>query len=197
MVMDWMRECYITRMVFGDNSSRADLIRWYWADPKAKNFPYPTPFVSRNWDQWEIWPDIGEMEWAARVRVDGDFPIPVAGQGPPCGDPDIWRGRLLGTPHPIYPRNMFGLMACCGGLIAPLGQPTFGLQVQIGPSVEPVPPPQPFRIEAIPDNDWVAFALASTLVRKPIYPPPWVPKQLAVDSLDDSNPQKQLIFGEE
>lgn len=182
-------------MQFGTNSSRAAKIRWFRAAPGAKDLGFPSLFMSRNWDQWEIWPEVGEIQWAARVRNDGSFPIVVPGTGQPCGDPLVWARGTIGTPQPIYPRNMFGLAACCGGLIALAGEPIMGLQVQVGFSVTPVVPSLLLGREVAGEEDWQAAALALTLARKPAYPPDLVLKLREVEPLDESMPGEELIFG--
>jgi hypothetical protein len=182
-------------MVFGPNSSRADLIRWYFAADGAKHLEFPTPFVSRNWDQWEVWPDVGEIQFGVRPRNDGSFPIVVPGQKAPCGERTVWERGTVGTPLPIYPRNMFGIAACCGGLIAPLGEPTFGLQVQIGFSGPPVPGLEPVEVEIGKEDRQEALALTASLAGEHVYSGPFVPKLLEVLPLDDEEQQRKLIFG--
>lgn len=192
-----MREFYDTYMQFGTNSSRVGKVRWYRAAPGAKDLGFPTPFVSRNWDQWEIWPEVGEVQWAPRVRNDGSFPIVVPGTGDPCGSPSVWARGTTGTPHPIYPRNQFGIAACCGGLLALAGEPTFGLQVQIGFSVSPVVPALTMGRELLREEEQFTAALALTLMRKPAYPPDLVLRLREVEEIDESFPGQELIFGRE
>ncbi len=182
-------------MSFGENSSRADLIRWYWADDNAKDLGFPTPFVSRNWDQWEIWPDVGEQQYAARPWVDGNFPIDVPGVREPCGDRDIWSRGTIGTPKPIYPRNMFGLMACCGGLIALPGQPTFGFQPQSVPSVTPVPLTGVVGQDVTKLDEEVDYCLTLDLERKAIYPIDIIDRKEVASTPEESPYGKESIFG--
>jgi hypothetical protein len=198
MVVDYLRDspkgCYTTWMQFGDDPPQASKIRWYWAAPGAKDLGIPTPFMSRNWDQWTIWPDLGEVQFASRVLHDGNFPIVVPGQGPPCGAREVWEDGYRGPIPAIFPRNMFGLAACCGGLIAPLGQPTFGLQVQVPFSVGPITSlAQQWSIDRYDQQE--AAALASTLARKAAYPVEHVGKILEVSDISDVNPEDKLIFG--
>ena len=184
-------------MQFGTNSSRVAKIRWYEASPEAKDLGFPTPFVSRNWDQWEIWPDVGEVQWASRERNDGSFPVPVSGLGKPCGLPEVWARGTAGTPLPIYPRNQFGMAACCGGLLDLLGEPIFGLEVQVGFGVSPVVSATPTGQQWTIDDDLTDTCGTLDLAKKSAYQEPWLWRMLEVDQLDDSNPQRELIFGGE
>mgnify|MGYP001575492849 CR=1 FL=1 len=184
-------------MQIAENPDQAFKVRWYYAAPGALDLGIPTPFMSRNWEQWTLWPEIGEVEFATRELYDGSFPIVVPGTGTPCGSLEAWAGELQGVIPPDYPRNMFGLAACCGGLIAPLGSPTFGLQVQIGFSVTPVTQPGVVGQEVLRDDNLEETCGTLDAGKKAVYPAPFVPKELSVDPLDDSYDQRKLIFGGE
>lgn len=54
-------------------------------------------------------------------------PSHAPGTSPPCGDPAVWANGYPGTIPPNYPRNGFGLSACCGGLLDLPGHPALGL----------------------------------------------------------------------
>lgn len=120
-----LRSCYKTKMVFGTDSSNQQPVQWYWSAPGALDLPFPTPFVSRNYVEKGIWPDIGEVEEAPRPYRKGDFPIPVPGTGLPCGPVPTFEDGYPGPNPPGLNRNDFGLAFCCGDQTDLNGQPLF------------------------------------------------------------------------
>lgn len=185
----------MTWMQFGTDPGQIYKVRWYFCEPTALDLGFPTPFTSRDWDQWEVWPDIGEVQYAPRHYDNFVMPVPVAGTGKPCGDPEVWAKGYQGHIPPDFPRNMFGVAACCGGFIAPLGEPTFGLNMQIQPSVTPITVPIS-AIETVKDEQQEAMAMAASLARKAIYPMGHVGKIMEEYDLESCDSQDGLIFGE-
>lgn len=131
-------------MRFGTDPAQTAKIQWVWCQDDALDLGRSSPFVSRDWDQWEVWPDLGEVQGATRSYTSVETVSSQDGEGQPCGSGDVWFNGFPGTVPPDFPRNGFGVAACCGGIIAPLGQPTFGLAARPVPYV---PPPVGLRIE--------------------------------------------------
>lgn len=126
--MDFIRRPYTTQMCFGADDtaqSHTSTIKWFWCQAGAKDLGIPSPFVSRTWDSWEIWPSLGEVQTAKRPRNSGEFPIYVSGQHRPCGDRKVWVDGYPGVIPPIFPRTDFGLLYCCESQNALSGQPLF------------------------------------------------------------------------
>lgn len=114
-------------MRFGSDPSQSALIRWVWAREGAQDLGIPSVFTSRNWDQWTNWPPLGEInDEERRYNSDEVFSSQPGTRGP-CGSPTVWVNGWEGTIPPQFPRNMFGVALCCGGLLAPWGAPTLGL----------------------------------------------------------------------
>lgn len=127
-----LRSCYSTLAQFGSDPTQQASIQWYWADATAKDLGIPTTFSSRNYAEKGTWPDIGEVEGDARPWANGSFPIIVPGTGPFCGSPGVWANGYTGTVPPAYPRSMFGLLICCGQLVAPAGEPCIAISPSTG-----------------------------------------------------------------
>lgn len=135
-VVDFLRNCYETEMWFS-LTDRPRKVRWYWCQPGAELLGFPTPFASRNHFE-QPWYGVGE----ARPRTnedwnDGSFPIVVSGTAGPCGDPAVWEQGYDGDVPPIYHRNQWGLLFCCGGVT---GGPSLSILAYV-----PKPPIIPAR----------------------------------------------------
>ena len=80
--MDRMRSCYETDMVFrvGDPPVR---VRWYFAEPGAKQLPYRHHFASLNWERPvdDLSPGLGEDPTATRVWYNGANFVGATGVG--------------------------------------------------------------------------------------------------------------------
>lgn len=121
-----LRSCYTRQCVFGTDPAVMYRIKWFFASHGAKDLGFPTPFVSRNYLSAGEWPDVGEVEDAARVWRNGSFPIFVSGLHGPCGPRPIWdEGADVPNP-PGLNRDDFGLAWCCNPQVDPDGQPVFG-----------------------------------------------------------------------
>jgi len=61
LIMDYLRSCYTTEMVFRDGDSAVE-VEWYWTDPGAKCFPGWSRFSSGNWSSRDqVAGDLGEQ----------------------------------------------------------------------------------------------------------------------------------------
>ena len=108
-----LRSCYSTRVQVGSDPRQTVPIVWYWCSPGARDLGFPTCFVSRNYQEKHLYPEIGEVNAATRPWRDGSFPLAMPGQGPPCGPRPVWANGYEGTVPARYPRNDFGLLPCC------------------------------------------------------------------------------------
>lgn len=117
-------------MRFGTDESQVAVVQWQFCQPGALPLGFPTPFVSRDHDAHELWPDIGEVQFAQRVNTPTVGLSPASGQGQPCGDPAVWAAGYQGRIPPNYPRNLYGLTICCG---SPMGTPEIGVLAYVPP----------------------------------------------------------------
>ena len=162
-------------MRFGTDPDQVAIVQWYFCKPGALPLGFPTPFVSRRHDFHEIWPEIGEVQFARRVRTPHVGLSPAPGTHAPCGDPHVWASGYPGRVPPDYPRNAFGLSLCCAG---PMGEVCLDPEGRIipcpGPAVIPLPPLRPRRPG--PPQRRTSYALPVAVPPPtPRPPPPWVP----------------------
>ena len=172
--MDTIRHTYVTSMRFGTDLSQTSKVHWRFCQPGAEILGFPTPFVSRDHDAWETWPPLGEVQGAPRINDRPPQESFAPGTAPPCGSRKVWANGWDGTVPPLFPRNMFGLSACCGGLIDLPGHPVFGMTPQALPAFTPIPQLQlpalpPYTTEVIQQWNY-----ATTHVLKP---PAFLPRQ--------------------
>jgi hypothetical protein len=125
-----IRRPYRTIMRFGTDPNQVAEIQWYFCQPGALPLGFSTPFVSRDFDAHEIWPEIGEVQFARRRNTPRVGLSPAPGIHAPCGDPAVWARGYQGHVPPNYPRNAFGVMLCCA---APLGTAPVGVLGYIPP----------------------------------------------------------------
>ena len=106
---------YRTLMRCGTDLAQYVEVQWQYCEETALPLGFPTPFCSRRHDFHEIWPDIGEVQFAQRP-VTKPYPTsPLPGTHAPCGDPDVWARGYQGHIPAAYPRNVFGQLFCCAG----------------------------------------------------------------------------------
>lgn len=169
-------------MRFGTDENQVAEIQWQFAQPGALPLPFPTPFVSRDWIHWEMWPAVGEVQYAPRLNTPDVGLSPMRGTGRPCGDPAVWAAGYPGTVPAAYPRGVFGQLLCC---LPPMGQADFGLLPY--PSLLPTPSATSRRGELLWDTVgdgveqllparrgawWLARALQ------------WVPRKIQMESIE-------------
>jgi hypothetical protein len=128
--MDYVRRLYSTVMQIGTDPTQQAPVTWQWCQPGALDLPYATPFRSRDWNRWETWPELGEVQYATRDYLIPQESSQQPGTAGPCGSADVWENGYQGTIPPDFPLNGFGDAACCGGLLDYPGRPTFGWQAQ-------------------------------------------------------------------
>lgn len=114
-------------MRFGSDQNQSSRVRWVWARRGARDLGLFTAYCSRDWDQWTVWPAIGEVQNDARKYNNSQQRSSQTGQTGPCGPAAWWLSGYPGTVPPNFPRNALGVSVCCAGLIAPWGTPTLGL----------------------------------------------------------------------
>jgi hypothetical protein len=131
---------YETYCRFGTDLTQQSKIKWQYAQPGALSLGIPSPFVSRRWDSWETWPELGELQDAQRKYLRTGQTSLAPGTAAPCGDPAVWANGYPGTVPPDYPRTGLSFSACCGWLLDFLGRPTLGLV------------PQPLPLPLVVDN---------------------------------------------
>ena len=133
--VDMLRSCYSTGFRFGRGSGHVSKITWYWCGSDAEKLPFPTPFASRNYVEKGVWPELGEVEGASRPWRNGSFPVFVEGNNPPCGSAMVWQYGYPGTVPPLFPRNVWGLLPCCGVNVNPIaaGQGELALAAWVRP----------------------------------------------------------------
>lgn len=131
--VDTIRQPYRTIMRFGTDPNQVAVVQWSVCQPGALPLGFATPFVSRDHDRHEIWPEIGEVQYARRRNTASVGPSPSPGTHAPCGDPAVWAGGYPGHVPAAYARNAFGVMLCCAAQmgVAPLG--VLGYVPAIGP----------------------------------------------------------------
>ena len=118
-VVDAIKRPYTTLMRFGTDPNQVVQVTWSYCQPGAKTLDIFTPFRSREGIKHDIWPLIGEVQFAPRVNLPQDTISPASGQNEPCGDPDVWTKGYQGTIPPNYPLDAYGFPVCCGLLGAP------------------------------------------------------------------------------
>jgi hypothetical protein len=128
--VDYIKRPYTTIMRFGTDAGQVAQVQWYFCQPGALPLGIPTCFCSRNVRPGDIDPDVGEVQFAPRLNTPGVGLAPSDGQGPPFGDPDVWRRGYQGTVPPLFPRNPYGVILNCG---SPAGQAAFGVLPYIPP----------------------------------------------------------------
>ncbi len=122
---------YRTLFWFGSDLTQYVEIQWEFCQEGALPLGFPCPFVSRRFDLHEIWPEIGEIQFAQRP-VTRPYPTSrLPGTGGICGDPEVWRRGYQGTIPPNYPLNVYGESLCCGG---PMGAAQLGALGYIPPT---------------------------------------------------------------
>ena len=119
-------------MRFGTDPDQVADVYWYFCEPDAPDLGISTCFASRNWNRGEVWPDKGEVQFAKRAHRNDALDKPPTGFGDPAGDPEVWRRGFQGTVPPVFPRNGFGTLMACGGLLDEPGKPTIGFVGQSG-----------------------------------------------------------------
>lgn len=118
-------------MQIGSDPTQQTEVTWQWCQPGALDLSYSTPFRSRDWDRWTVWPELGEVQFANRNYLIEQATSVSPGTASPCGDPAVWQGGYEGTIPDTFPLNGFGLAACCGGLLDYPGRPTMGWAVPV------------------------------------------------------------------
>jgi hypothetical protein len=85
-----LRSCYATTArMFRDDLTIETEITWEFTDPNAKWCGFSNVFNARTWyDGQEDWPELGEIEGAPRIWVDGSGAC-FSGRGP-FGTEDQW-----------------------------------------------------------------------------------------------------------
>jgi hypothetical protein len=64
MIVDLLRRCYVTEMVFTPGQP-AKRVQWVWCQPGAAPLPFPTSFNSSVWQRgnpWAVWGPVGETQ---------------------------------------------------------------------------------------------------------------------------------------
>ena len=122
-------------MQIGSDPTQQVAITWQWCQPGALDLPVTTPFRSRNFDWFEQWPFLGEVQYAPRNYLIPQRVSQQPGTSGPCGSQEVWLDGYPGTVPPDFPLNGFGDAACCGGLLDYPGNPTMGWMAS--------PPPLP------------------------------------------------------
>ena len=110
--MDWRRSCGTANVNYAADGSAPGKIRWYFADPGAKRFPYPHAFPSEIWDfvHWDNSP-VGEDSTFTQGWANGQHVGRMTGQHF-CGKAEWFlNGQPTGTPP--LPRNGSGVTPCC------------------------------------------------------------------------------------
>lgn len=179
-------------MRFGTDDSQVALVQWQFCQPGALPLGFPTPFVSRDHDSWEIWPEVGEVQFARRLNTPTVGLSKANGLAQPCGDPAVWANGYPGHVPPNYPRSVFGLTLCCGST---MGAADLGILASIppcggGPIEMPRPNMRPERERREP--------LLPTLPSLPPAIPAWIgqlapARQLAEDDARRAMPPAVII----
>jgi len=116
---------YRTLWWFGTDQTQYVEIQWEYCQPGALALGFSTPFVSRRHDFHEIWPPIGEIQYAQRpITRPREAQVSILdGTHAPCGDPLVWAQGYQGTIPEDYPLNAFCAPLCCQG---PMGTASLG-----------------------------------------------------------------------
>ncbi len=98
MVTDFLRSAYSTYVDFGDGNPV--LVCWYEVPCDTQHLPFPSAFVSRNWETYREWLDEpGEINAAPRPWRNGSR-CRSCPTGTPIGTPEQWSlGITPGTPY--------------------------------------------------------------------------------------------------
>jgi hypothetical protein len=100
-------------MRFGRDPDQVVQVTWSFCQPGALPLGLPTCFVSRDHEAHEIWPEIGEVQFAPRKNLDPNLTSLEPGTNPPCGDPEVWLNGYPGHVPPNYPLDAYGSSMCC------------------------------------------------------------------------------------
>lgn len=158
--VDAIRSCYSTRARLWQGDDTEVPIRWFFVDEATPMMEGPTPFCSRNWDRDDAWPELGEVQGAARPWKNGMAPAGYLALRH-CGSAEAWQeGGRHGVDEPIQ-TNEEGYSPCCAGeakrvgpalrlqLRAVFPQPTQGMAVRLwGRMLPPFAPRGPFPLAA-------------------------------------------------
>src|SRR6516162_1580304 len=112
MKVDLLRSCYKTKARFFRDSDELRTIRWYFAPPGAKFFPFPVAINSRNWDSDKTTLlSVGEDPDSKRIYDLGRAPPGVVGLDFSGTEEDFSSGALS-TEDPLQ-RNADGVPCAC------------------------------------------------------------------------------------
>jgi len=120
MACDFVRSCYTRQCNFFTGGGNPLTIRWYRCPPGAKPLPFPSSFMSLNWNPrpyemtgiGEIW--TGPPKWS-----NGRTPPTARGQSP-FGPPVFFAdGQPWNPDGPVIPRDPWGLAVACTGMAPP------------------------------------------------------------------------------
>ena len=128
--VDAITRLYDADVHFGTDPTQRSRIRWVWCRDGAEDLGVVSTFTSRSWCQHTTWPSVGEIYYTTDYHVSQTRMSSRPGTARPCGDPAVWLVGYQGTIPPRFPRNMFGVALCCGGLVGPWGRPAIGLLPQ-------------------------------------------------------------------
>jgi hypothetical protein len=107
-------------------------IAWYPAAPGACHLPYPSTFMSRDWDA--TFPEDtgpGEVYGASR-NYNARRPNPNATGQHICGTPDQFAGQATYDPAVNVQYNRDGIPLCCGAAELPRGGAVVGGRAAVG-----------------------------------------------------------------
>jgi hypothetical protein len=126
-----MRSCYTVQTQFYRDGGPLLTQLWYRCPPGAKPLPFPSSFMSLNWDHYPFYvPPIGETYTGPRAWSNGRTPPTAKGLAPFGPRPFFEVGQPWDPHGPVIPRDPFGLATACTGMqILDLGIAGAGVEI--------------------------------------------------------------------